>query len=445
MSAQFSRDKQTPAFQQQPLGILRSLPPLGRMGWRNIWRNPRRTFLTILALALPLGFMIVNTGIHYGFIATLTSNITDLTLGEYQVHHRNYLKDHSLYDTIKQYDTVLANVRKENRAAAPRWYGYGLLANDATGKSAGVEIQAVDIELEKQVITLPQRKNLFAGRYFTTPTNDQLTFPVGAGEMVLGKKVAQTLRANVGDLLVLVTTGADGSIGNELFRVVGILKNVGDILDRTRVIIGRDAYLRLFSFNPSETHEIAIGKSNRPDPDFRKRVEAVLPGDLQLSRWDALVPLVADLIGWMDVVTRILMGIIYIIASMVMINAILMMVFERTREFGVMRALGYPPSQVVLLVLFETIILTGCSVIVGLTLGGLLNLYMMNVGIDLSHLLPNGIDFMGTVIDPVMRSRGEAAVYIRPALVLIMTTLIASLYPAIKAARLQPVEALYKK
>jgi ABC-type lipoprotein release transport system permease subunit len=421
------------------------------MGWRNIWRNPRRTFLTILALALPLGFMIVNTGINYGFIATLTSNMTDLTLGEYQVHHHSYLQDRSLYDTIEQYDTVLANVRKENRVAAPRWYGYGLLANDATGKSAGVEIQAVDIELEKQVTTLSQEKNLFAGRHLTTATGGVVT-PNGSGqdadeaeEIVLGKKVAQTLRANVGDLLVLVTTGADGSIGNELFRVVGILKNVGDTLDRTRVIIGKSAYLRLFSFNESSAHEIAIGKSNRPDPDFRKRLESVLPKDLQLSRWDALVPLVADLVGWMDVVTRILMGIIYIIASMVMVNAILMMVFERTREFGVMLALGYPPSQVVLLVMFETMILTGFSVIGGLALGGVLNLYMITVGIDLSHLLPNGIDFMGTVIDPVMRSRGEAAVYIRPTLVLVITTLIASLYPAIKAARLLPVEALYKR
>src|SRR5262245_52303966 len=122
-----------------------------KMGWRNIWRNYKRTVITAMALIMALTLMILYSGLTKGVLLDLKHTVTHLTVGDYQIHHPKFLDELSIYDTIENQATVIAQLRKSGMMAAPRWYGYALMASDDTGKSVGIEIQAIDPALEKTV------------------------------------------------------------------------------------------------------------------------------------------------------------------------------------------------------------------------------------------------------------------------------------------------------
>jgi ABC-type antimicrobial peptide transport system permease subunit len=128
---------------------------------------------------------------------------------------------------------------------------------------------------------------------------------------------------------------------------------------------------------------------------------------------------------------------------MVILNSILMMVFERIREFGIMKAIGFKPQQVIVLVLWETFVMTVLATFLGVALAYCLNIYMVEHGIDLSAHGPNGFDFSGTTIEPIMRSIADSTIYVKPILLLFLVTMVSGLYPAIRAARLEVVSAIY--
>jgi ABC-type lipoprotein release transport system permease subunit len=249
-----------------------------KMSWRNLWRNRKRTAITAVALVIALVLMIVYNGLTRGVSRQLQRTITHVTIGDYQIHHRQYLQELSIYDSLIDYQRLLENLRQRHLTAAPRWYGYGLIANDKTMKSVGVEIQAVDLKLEPQVSDLPRAENFLQGQYLKAGSNKN--------EIVLGKKVAEALTVKVGDPLVLVTTAADGSIGNEMFQVVGILKSIGDTWDRTRVIMEQGSFMRLFAFPADQAHEIAIRTDGvKFSRTQQSELETILPAQAEIKSW----------------------------------------------------------------------------------------------------------------------------------------------------------------
>ncbi len=421
--------------------------------------------------------MVLFTGLMWGMTRQLEHTVTHLTVGDFQIHHEDYLAELSLYDTIDSYQEIHDRLATAGIHVAPRWYGYGLVANDRTKKSAGVHVQAVDLEQEQLVTDLHLPKYLEQGHYLsgavkTIPREKPgrrrlegldaaLGIDFAADEMeleaeeeeslvveeiVLGKKVARILRAEIGDQLVLVTTGRDGSIGNELLRVVGILDNIGESFDRTRVVVGKRAFTRLFSFPENVTHELALRTSQLTT---KQEVQTLLKGSLspsiELRSWREVMPLIADVVTMMNVSTMILTFIIYMAAALVVLNAVLMMVFERLREFGVMKAIGTKPLQLVGLILLETIMLTLIASGFGWSLAYPLNLWLVHRGLDMGPFAPNGFDFSGTTIDPLMRSVSDLEIFLQPTLLLFLITICSALYPAWKAARIIPVKAIYSR
>ena len=453
-----------------------------KLAWRNLWRNKRRTAITIFALTIAVILMILFAGIARGMWQHMEYSITRILVSDYQVHERTYLEEQGFFETIEDYQTVQKNLQALGVMVAPRWYGYGLISNDFRGKSVGVQVSGVVPDREKQVVDLHQPRYFREGHYlrdlqtrfyaqidpsekdnieasegdsFVDPFPDSNYMDEGQAvkpqpalvveEILLGGRVAETLEAKLGDTVVLITSGSDGSIGNELFRVVGILKNIGETVDRTRVFVVERAFRRVFSFDQDATHELAIRVPKEVEFSKAAGTSRIARSDLVVRSWRKIMPTVADLIEISRVTTRILALIIYMAAALVVLNSLLMMVFERVREMGIMQALGFSRWRIFSLVMMESTLMSLIALAIGGTLSIGFNHYLVLHGIDLSNFVPNGFDFSGTTIEPVLRSVWHVMVFLEPMILLLIVSLASAIYPALKVSRMTPVKAIYSR
>ncbi|MCP4654885.1 MAG: ABC transporter permease [bacterium] len=441
-----------------------------RMGWRNIWRNKRRSAITISALALSVALLIFFIGMNEHWMNQMEENVIGLSLGAVQVHHPLYLADQNLFEVVEGSEELVRKLGDNGYPAAARCYGYGLVGSDRTGKSAGARLKGVFLEDEPRVTTLHLEKYLYEGRYlsgrtrrYTPPAEEEdegTTFedPLGweedevdagpieleVGEMVLGKKLAASLGAHPGDTVNLVTMAADGTIGNELFDVVGVFKNFGVVEDRSLALVTLADYQRLFKLPAGQVHELALRVPETAILTEAKAAVQALVGEAgKAETWKEIVPAQAEMMEFSKAAIPIWAGTMYLGAGLLIMNAMLMMVFERIREFGVMKALGLKGRQLIALVYFETFWMCVLAALVGAAVGVPFTLWVGWVGIDLSAFAPDGFALSGGVLDPVMYAEVTPDSLVIPLVALFGISFVSVLYPAIKAAVIEPVKAIY--
>jgi ABC-type lipoprotein release transport system permease subunit len=447
-----------------------------KMGWRNIWRNKRRSAITIGAMAFSVALLVFFFGFMASWTDQMEENIIGLSLGDMQIHHPLYLSDQNLYQVVPEADALVQELHAAGFGAALRSYGYGLLASDHTGKSAGVQMKGISLVDEPGVTNLHLEKNLAEGRYLSGKTRsyeppveetgqdtDLFVDPLAAfadpldesdtdgaqellivGEIVLGRKLAHTLGVHPGDQVNVVTMAADGTMGNELFDVVGVFKNFSEMEDRSLGLIAQDDFQRLFRLPAGQVHEISLRMPSDSILTEKAAVVANLTGDRgEVKTWREILPAIAQMIDFTRSVMVVFGFIMYIGAGLLIMNSTLMMVFERIHEFGVMKAIGLRPQQILALVLFETFWMSLAAGIAGIAAGAPLTLWIGKVGIDLTSVAPDGLSVSGTVMDPVMYARlTTESIYI-PFAMLFLIAFASALYPAVKAAVIEPVKAIY--
>ncbi|MCS6925453.1 MAG: FtsX-like permease family protein, partial [Candidatus Binatia bacterium] len=259
-------------------------------------------------------------------------------------------------------------------------------------------------------------------------------------------KLAALLRVGIGSEVVVVTQAADGSIGNDLYRVRGIFRSGSEMLDRTLVLMPLRTLQDLLHLEAHRVHELAVRLTDAAEatavaPAVQQRLRPLLA--VQARPWPALAPELAEYVRLNQSSTRILFFIVFVVAVIGVMNTMLMAVFERTRELGVLMALGMRPASVVSLVLAEA----GVLAILSLLLGGGLSIpflwYLAAHGLDLRRVL-DSLSIVGVVLDPIWYGRHDLATYLQAGLGLALTAIAAALYPALRAARLHPVEAMRK-
>ncbi len=456
---------------------------LWTLGWRNIWRNYRRTAITVSALAFTMALLVFFMGFMTSYTDQMLENVVGMTLGDLQVHHPRFLSDQNLYQVVEDAPKLLEAFRKRGFAAAPRCYGYGLVSAEAKGKSAGVRLKGIEPEAENRVTNLHLPKYILSGRYlsgktriveqqaepavaaFVDPLDDQAEAGKGqeasedlptlqVGEIVLGRKLAESLRVQPGDTVTIVTMAADGSMGNELFDVVGIFRNFSDLDDRSLGLVSIRDFRRLFSFPESQVHEIALRASGGATLAGSKEIvqetiaawhgsgggESLLP---EVLTWREIVPDQATMLDYSQTILLVLVLAMYMGAGLVILNSMLMMVFERIREFGVMKAVGFKPRQLLGLVYFETFWICVVAGIAGAAVGIPFTSLVGDRGLDLSSFAPQGFSFSGTVFDPVFHAVVTTEGVLVPLAAMFVISFVAVLYPAVKAAVIEPVKALY--
>jgi ABC-type lipoprotein release transport system permease subunit len=345
-----------------------------------------------------------------------------------QAHVKGYYKDRGLHDTLPL--SILELFNQGEFRVAPRAYAFGLASLGE--QSAGVRIRGIDPAREREVTDL--WKHMLQGRYFR-PGEEKV--------VILGRKIAKTLNAQPGSEIALITQAADGSLGNDLYRVVGVLKTLDDVTDRTTVIMSLADFSELVVL-PGRIHEVAVRTPNAIKvDDYKRRVASLLEGTgCELRTWKEIAPALKDALalhkGW----TTIMLVVVFSIASLGILNTMLMAVFERMYELGLMMALGLKPVRLVRLILMETLMLAGVSEVLGLGLGLLWSWRLAVKGWDLRGLFGEGFEYTGFAFDNVLRAAIWPEGVLRCAVVMVVISCLAALYPALKSARLKPVEVM---
>jgi ABC-type lipoprotein release transport system permease subunit len=396
------------------------------MAWRNVWRNRRRSLVTMSAMSFGLWMMILYAALLDGYVLGMERSILDLEVGDVQIFAEDFRENPSLWTTIENPEAVLGPLAQQGFEASGRVLAFGLAA--AGESSAGVSFRGVDVSQDAAVTKV--QEEVAVGEWLD---------PADPKGVVIGRRLAKILAVGLGDELVVLTQGSDGAMAYDLFNVRGVLRGIADATDRGGVFINEAALRELVSV-PEGVHQIIVRRPEGIDLDLAAvEVRGVAPG-LDVQTWKQLLPTLSSLLESTRGIMVAMFFIMYVAIGMLILNAMLMAVFERIRELGVMKALGVGPFEVLRLILLESGIQVGIAVAVGLLLSVPALAYLSTAGIDLGTLA--GTSVLGIAMEPIWRAAVSARVFTTPVVVLLVMVGLAVLYPALKAATVQPVEAM---
>lgn len=401
-----------------------------RLASRNLWRNRRRTLLTLSAMVVSLALLTLSLGVFSGMLVDILSSTTEQYHGHLVINARGYLDDRDMYLNFPSDPQLLKGLQQDGEVigVSERLRGFGLVSHKNSSYPA--ELLGIRPEMEKTVTTL--HSQLTAGAFPSDADSN------GA---VLGSGLAKKLGVSPGDELVFVTQAADGSIGNDLLIVRAIFKTGHSGHDNSLILVPQ-AWLQQLMALEGKIHEIALAVR---DPllaaEDAQRLTSQLDDGLKATDWGELLPEMREAIASFDVSRFIFVVILYFATGLGILNTVFMSVMERTREFGILMALGLRPLQIRMIVLLECLLLGLLGALLGLIIGLLLSSYMALVGIDLSGWI-TPVTYAGGTIQPRLRAIFEQRNFIDPAYMLLLVSLLAGFLPARRAARLLPVAAI---
>ncbi len=406
------------------------LPSTLAIAWRNLWRNGRRTGLALGAIGLSVTLVLLYDSVLRAYGDWMVETVTGPMLGHAQAHASGWRKDRSMDRTLEHLAGTLAALRRDPEVvgATARVYAPALAALGEEG--FGVVVVGLDPGAEAGPMGLlsaaPER-------------------PVGK-RVLMGRPLAEMMGARVGDTLAIVGQGADGSLANDLYQVVGLVSTSVDFVNRQGLLMDLAEAQTLFAM-PDEAHEIVVyGR----DPARAGRLAAhlaalpELAGDEVLD-WRALSPEMVTLIRIVDVVWVFVLVLVFVAAAAGVANTMLMATWERTRELGMLLALGAGPGRLVRLVLYESVALGLVGALLGSALGVGLVALTHRTGVDYAALTgggPSEISFGGLQWSMRLYPTLYPVDVLRTVAAVVLTSLLASAWPAARAARLQPTQAL---
>jgi len=413
-----------------------------RLAWRNLWRNPRRTLIAMAAIGFGYAMLLFVACLMAGLRHQMIESGTSLILSDVQVHAPSYYPDRPTHLTLggrngTDVSALVAATAADSRvqAASPRVYGYGLVSG--THQSVGAQLLGIVPDQEQKITVLQTR--MVKGSYLTGQR---------AKGVVMGDKLATTIGVELGSEIVLLAPAADGSTGNDLYTLVGMFHTGIDAMDRGLVLMSLASLQGLLRLPPGRIHEVGI---KLHDDDITAATTAAAALEVQLSKtfpvrvraWPELAPELAGYVQFNRRVTFILFFIFFLLAVMGIVNTMLMAIAERTRELGMLMSVGMRPVQVVSLIVAEAASLAGASLVLGAVLGFPLLWYLQVHGLNLGGNR-GAVSLGGVVVGPFWYGRQDFTAYTQAALGLAVTALLSALYPALRAARFRPAEALRK-
>lgn len=404
-----------------------------KLCWKNIWRNRRRTLITVNAIGLGVMALVFLRNYYDTFHEQVIQNVIKYHSGHMAISARGFEKNNSTQLFVRNSEKISQWLRaNENVLASSERVVFSGLASSARG-STNLMLMAVDPNAESRVTEFSKR---IVGGKFLNETQDKT--------IVLGSKAATNLNAEVGSKVVLLTQGVDGSVGNELFRVSGIFDTSSDA-DKTLGFIRLEDGRNLISLGPKTAHQIAIVLKNEESLEsFREEFEREFKAEteIQMFSWKELQRPVVAMIELDRAVNRMLMILILGVAALGIANSILMSIMERTREFGVMLAMGTGRWDVIKMVLVETLLLTSVGVFLGNVFGMVVTVFFNQIGFDLKWLTSKDFVIQGALVEtvsyPTIRFYNSLVV----TLVIVILSLLVSYFPAKQAGRLTPMKAL---
>jgi ABC-type lipoprotein release transport system permease subunit len=374
-------------------------------------------------MAVAFTLFSVSLGVTEGSYSRMIEMYTRTHTGHLQIHRKGYLDNPSIHKGFKNYmkiGSVVGSVEGVE-SWSPRVYipALAFLGN----KTAGVRISGIDPEKESRTTVIKEK--LTTGRFLSNAP---------AKEIILTSKLVRILKAGIGDEIALIGQGADGSIANDLYRIAGILESSDWSTCYMHIKDARD-----FASLPDTVHEIAVTLADESDSGrIAIKIKTILnDGQIDVQPWyevekDFYRAMQMDKQGnW---ITQL---IIMLIVAIGVLNTVLMSILERTREFGILRAIGTSPLQIFVMIITETFFLSIAGVLTGIVMGVAANYLLSVYGIT----LPTPIELEGMHFESYV-SKMTAPIFIIPALVTFVVAFVVCIFPAMKAAAITPARAL---
>ncbi len=398
-----------------------------RLAFRGLFRNPRRTAVVLAAVAVGIAGCSLTVALNTGLALQMVKTAIATELGHLQIHAPGYEADPGLRLLLPD-----DGDREARALAAQKGISHFARRVRATGlvnsphASVGVRVVAVQPEAEAQVSSYAG--NLVAGVWRS----------LGRGRVLLGVDLARRLRVELGDKVVLSVQDLAGDLTGQAFRVGGLFRTASRPVNESTVLMRLDLAQGLFGLGDAVSEIVVLADDADRVPALRAELSRELGADAEVRSWAQLQPLLVYLLATMDQMAWVVYAGIFIAMAFGIANVLLMSIYERTHEIGVMMALGMKPRRVVLAVMAESLIVTGAGLAAGLAVG-LFAVWLLRDGIDLRHFAAGLERFgVGSRIVPVVRARDLVA----PVVMALTAATVASAWPALRAVSLRPGEAL---
>lgn len=403
-----------------------------RMAFRNLVGHARRTaiagFSIAAGMAILLWYGCLLEGRNFNMINTITSTYT----GHLQLYKNGYLKNR-LPNLTFEADSIVPVLQKNNFLYSLRIHLPAIISSGDS--SSPILLEGVDPQRESTITKIKQ--NLKVGEFLTQESAGECV----KKEIYVGQSLAETLNVGIGEKLVILAQANDGTLGNELFFVKGLFNSGSPEFDRKIAYASLDCVRAVGAL--AGVNEVAIGlPQNFSEANAIALLQQNIKPDVEVSTWRKALPEVARMIHFNDVMMKMITTILFSVIVLGVINTMLISVFERTKEFGTALALGLTPNQLRVMIFLESLFLGLFSIIFGTLLGGLVVYYHQTKGFDLSIFFGETTGTDGIVFDLVIKPIFQWVLYFKLSFVCLCFTMAASLYPAYRASKLDPIQVM---
>lgn len=401
-----------------------------RLAWRNIWRQKRRTWLTALAMVFSNILLVFMISLQFGSYDMMINNTLSMFSGQIQVQRENYQESQKMRLTVGDIAQQAERIREQFPTASVAARANAFVLISSQDRSFATQVMGVEPEHEPGISTLPGLVG--NGRFLADPT---------AGEIVIGSVMARNLKVEIGDELTFLGSGRNGSFAAGVVKLVGIFESGSQDLDRSLAEVPLAYFQDAFEMGTSG-HVIAISVPELGAvPGMLEPLRAALGGQegIVVLDWEALMPGLKQAIQADMASAWFMYAVLIILVAFSVLNTQLMSVLERTREFGVIMALGIKPRRLALLVLLETFLMASIGLVIGVLLGALVSAYFAHAGFAYPGMDEMTARFnMPPMIYPTLT---PLSMMLGPMVVFVFC-LFAAVYPALKLYGLRPVEAM---
>ena len=401
-----------------------------RMAWRNLWRHKRRTWLTVGAMIFSNLILIFSISLQLGSYRMMIDNTLKAYTGHLQVQREGYNDEPKMRSSIDAIVPLANDIRGRLNSNTVAARGVAFAMTSSEERSYGLQIIGVEPDYEPNVSTLPGLIN--KGSYFTDSS---------AEEIVIGSVLARNLRVDIGDELTLLGSGHDGSFAAGIAIVTGIFESGVAEIDRSMAQLPIGYFQNLFGMD-DRGHNIIINAPQLSQvTELQGSISALLASrdKLVVLDWERLQPGLKQAIQADFTSAWFMYGVLIVLVAFSVLNTQLMSVLERTREFGVMMALGVKPARLGSLVVTETVVMSGLGLAIGVVLGIAMTWYLSIVGFSYPGMEEMAERF--NLPDRMYPSLSILSIMLGPSVVFVFS-LLASIYPAVRLFFLQPVTAM---
>ena len=399
-----------------------------KLVWRNIWRNQRRSIIVLGSVIIGVISIFFLEGVTNAFLNQMLYNQISLSTSHIQIHKKGFIDNKTIQNYIPSQDVVesVLNAQSGIDSYSKRGITFGLLSS--AENSSGIYLFGIKNEMESKVSKI--KSSVTSGEYLSGET----------GEMLIGKKLADKLNVQIGDKVVAMANELDGSIGSDVFRIKGIFETENSEFDRSNIFINLSQFESMLSLD-NKVHEFAIILDNPQNANLiRDQIITKLNNSsYEVQTYEQLLPLLIlqiELSKEATIVFNLIIGLVLIFG---IINSMLMSVFERINELGILLAIGMKTTKLFTMILLESFLLGCLGTVVGSSIGGVIIVLLNKSGLNLSLFAESLNSYgIGAILYPTVNITQVSSVLIMIPLI----SIIGAVYPAYKAIKLQPVEAI---